>query len=288
MATAGHPVGAAHIQLWRVDASNRMAGTSTTPTSISNGTTVSAYKLVGHTGFDLAPAERTRIDLFSGDTVAGTVFFGADTAPTGTLSVETIDSMVLTMAEGGNTDTTTVSGWEIFGTSDMNPSPNTLGCCVSRQWQSRDSGTDGQMYWLNQIYLLQMSWTAPAAERSSKGTASISVAALSQTRFPNGVAFSSTQSFYDNKTKALKLVTSNPLAFTTFVADGAATEFTLGYLPISSTVTAATEPNYMAINGTETAPSAVNTTTGAVTLTAAGSAADFVSMMYATDFDAVP
>lgn len=281
--TVGHVAGLAHIQFWRIDSAGRMMGQSTTIPPTSN-TTVSAYKHPSPTSFDVSNPERTRVDLRGGDTIQGSLYFGANTPVTGSFSTETVDSILFNLAEGTLTDTTTVSGWEIFGTDDQNPAVNTLGCCVTMRWQSRDTGTDGTNLWLNQIMLLQMSPGVPPARFQSVDEGSIAVTAIPMSRFPNGVAFGANQGFYNNKTSVLEIVTTNPLAFTTYIADGVSTSFTVPYLPVSSTVTAATEPNYMAINGTETAPSAISTTTGEVTLAAAGSSDDVVSIMYATDF----
>lgn len=78
--------------------------------------------------------------------------------------------------------------------------------------------------------------------------------------------------------------TSNPVAVSTFIADGAATTFTLPYLPISSDVTINASPNHATINGTVTALSAVDTSTGQVTLSAAGTTGDIVVVSYETNF----
>lgn len=282
----GHVAGATYAQFWRVDQYGRMCGTQSSPDSIANNTTTSARRLRGMTGFDMADAERSRVDFRDADGVVGSLYFASDSAPTGNMTVETVDSILRNMAEGGNTDTTTISGWTIWGSNNMKPNANNLGCCITRRYQSRDSGTDGDALWLNEIYLLQLSMKDPQAAYQDKSTAQIGVTAIAQGRFPNGVAFGANQGFYDNKTYAIKLLTDNPISFTTYIANGTATEFTLPYLPSSSVVTAATKPNYMAINNTEVAPSAVSTSTGVVTLAAAGSAADFVSIIYETEFTA--
>ena len=282
----GHVAGATYAQFWRVDQYGRMCGTQSSPDSISNGTTTSAHRLRGMTGFDMADAERSRVDFRDADGVVGSLYFSSDSAPTGSMTVETVDSILRNMAEGGNTDTTTVSGWTIWGSNNMKPNANNLGCCITRRYQSRDSGTDGDALWLNEIYLLQLSMKDPQAAYQDKSTAQIGVTAIAQARFPNGVAFGTAQGYYDNKTYAIKVLSDNPLSFTTFIADGTETDIQLPYLPVSSVVTAATKPNFLAVNNTEAAPSSINTSTGVVVLSAAGTAADFVSIMYETEFSA--
>lgn len=282
--TAGHPAGAAHIQFFRVDSYMRCMGTaSTIPPSA--GTTTHAYKPEGLVGFNVTNPERVSVNLRSGDKIVGSIMFGANEPVSGTFSTEVIDSLLLNMVEGSNTDETTVDGWYVFGSNDQKPAVNTLGCILTRRWQSRDVGTDGDMLWLNEIYMLQISPTKPAAAYQSVNEAAWAVRAIPFSRWPNGVAFDSTLGLYQNKTSCLSVVAPNPISCTTFIADGTATKFTLQFLPVSDVTTAATRPNFMAINNTETAPSAISTTTGEVTLVSAGTSGDVVIMVYETEFN---
>lgn len=284
MSFVGHTGGAGHAQFWRVDQYLRMAGQATDPDNIAAGTTVHARKLVGYVGYDIQEPERQRVDFFDGDSVVGSMFFGADEPPSGSMDIETVDAILRSMAEGGNVDTTTNALWVVWGSNALQPVPRTLGACFSRPVQSRESGSDGDLKWLNEIYLLQLSMRNPSSARVSKGQASIGLTAIAQSRFPNGIPFGVNQSFYNNRTFGLYVVTDNPLAFTTFIADGVATGYTLAYLPTSDVVGAGSTNNFQAINNAEVAPASVNTGTGAVTLAAAGSSGDFVSMMYETAF----
>lgn len=90
-----------------------------------------------------------------------------------------------------------------------------------------------------------------------------------------------------NKDAMVYFRTDNPVAVSTYIANGSATAFTLPYLPLSSTVTINASSNHMTINGTVTAASAVSTTTGEVTLSGAGTSGDIVVMTYETNFATV-
>lgn len=80
---------------------------------------------------------------------------------------------------------------------------------------------------------------------------------------------------------------TNPVHICTYVKNGSATEFTLPYLPLSSTVTINASSNHMTVNGTVTAAASVSTTTGVVGV-AAGTSGDIVVMTYETNFVETP
>jgi hypothetical protein len=76
----------------------------------------------------------------------------------------------------------------------------------------------------------------------------------------------------------------NQLYVETQRSDAAATTFTATYLPVSSTITINASKNEMVKNGTPTALSSFNTSTGVVTLAAAGTAADLHVVTYGTNY----
>lgn len=80
--------------------------------------------------------------------------------------------------------------------------------------------------------------------------------------------------------------TSYPLGVTTYLANGAATTFTLGYRPLNSDATGAANNNHT-LNGTQATVTSASTTTGVVTLTGAGSSSDMHIMTYETEFVAI-
>jgi hypothetical protein len=274
--------GLAHIQFWRADALGRMCGTEVDPANIAAGTTTHAHYVEGAVELDPGRSDRVRVPLRSGDRVVGHFIFGNEGFQ-GSLSLEKVDEILDRMAEGGNLDQTTVSGWDIWGANDQNPSPNLLGCCLSQQWQDPELGTDSALYWLNRFYLCRLSPGSPPAKYQDKGEQKLGLSMIPLKRFPHGVPFGAAQGFTKNMTSELRILADSPLALTTYVAADAGTTFTLAYLPLSAVVTLATEPNYLARNNVEEAPVSIDTGTGVVTI-ASSTASDFVSLLYATSF----
>jgi hypothetical protein len=90
--------------------------------------------------------------------------------------------------------------------------------------------------------------------------------------------------FEDNLGQAYIWYSDNQLYVETQRSDAAATTFTATYLPVSSTITINASKNEMVKNGTPTALSSFNTSTGVVTLAAAGTAADLHVVTYGTNY----
>jgi hypothetical protein len=104
------------------------------------------------------------------------------------------------------------------------------------------------------------------------------------TKAPWGQLWSALSLGYGNNETFMHPMTStSPLHIATAWMDGTDTTFTLPYLPLNSDF-AVTGRNMVYLNGTRVAVTSINTTTGLVTLTAAGSANDIVVVVYETNF----
>lgn len=75
-----------------------------------------------------------------------------------------------------------------------------------------------------------------------------------------------------------------PIAITSFRGDGTEDTFTTQYLPASSEVTSGAAYNWGFVNGTNTQPASVSTTTGDVVYTSAPAAAAWVVFLYGTRY----
>lgn len=107
------------------------------------------------------------------------------------------------------------------------------------------------------------------------------------TRDATGMLLSaSTRTLNGNQDARLYTRAASRLAYTTWTADGSATTFVLGYRPTSSSATGSANNN-VAKNGVITTVTSISTTTGVVTVTAAGNSGDIYVVEYETDFVAI-
>jgi hypothetical protein len=283
-AIAGFP----YAQVWRVDDDGYAQGQLTTPDSPGTDVTTSAYLLrdVKTAGFSL-PAN-VKIDFTGGDKYLGSFMFGIASVDAFDFTTAYLDANVVALVTDSSVDQTTNADWSVFGNNEMNPTLPQCGVMLQTNFQSKESGTAGLNYWLNVIIpICQISPKPPQLAFQSEAPTTYTVQPSVATKWPNGDAFDSNQGFENNECVAYYIVTNNPLAITTYNADGIETTFTAGYRPISTVVTVNDTPNHFAVNGTPTALSSIVTTTGVATMSAAGSSADRNVLMYETQFVAI-
>jgi len=89
-----------------------------------------------------------------------------------------------------------------------------------------------------------------------------------------------TQNWYGYNEFEFTMSSLYPYMLDTWIADGTATTFTLTALPKKSTVTTGNTDNWVTKNSVNTAPTSINTSSGLVTVAAAGSAADVWVVWY--------
>lgn len=225
----------------------------------------------------------TRVDFLGADAVQGRMSFGDNGAESLQITLDSINTTLLAFLGGTAVDTTTNTSWEFF-TSYTNAAtvPN-VGAMVTQRFQNPSTGAT---QYLNDVYMLtQCLATLGSFGYQAKRSVTLDFTPSKATKDPGGQLLSAyNMSIPDGEAPVMQIISDNPLAMTTYVADGIETDFTTQYKPTSAVVTVNASPNYMWLNGVLTAPTSFATATGLVTIAAAGSAADVIVMLYETAF----
>lgn len=287
----GNEYGTTHFQIWRQTATGLPTG-QLDPASLVNNTTSHAYKTQGITA--ATPPERgyDPTTFRDGNMVRGIVDTGLTSIGKGTITLNLIDANLMTLLGGGNKDTTSLVNAVIAATNTGKIIPFTIGLMFAYIQHSRADDTWGQSQWVNRIYPKCTARLLPSALSQESGvnpmTWTMEFTPQRSNKFPAGNAFGANQNWVNYQEMEYFVWSEYPYALTAYVQDGAATDYTLGYLPVSSTVTSGNTTNWFTQNGTVTAPTSCSTTTGVVVKAAAGTAAQIAAAFYQTDFVAVP
>lgn len=280
----GSVVGCYSVQAWLAGSDGYAYGTS--GESQAQGAESSALLLRYPQSAQVPAPARVVTNLTGGNRWLGQVMFGINEVGSFPLVLEALDAEFHALAGASAMDNTENSRWRQFADNINLPDLPQLGLMISTIWQSREDGSDGvNLYVTYVIPRCQIQPTFPQMAYQAEGPVTYTVSPTMASLKPNGVALTN-MALRDNKTVMYAVVSPNPLAITTYIADGTETTFQLAYKPISSVITAGDTPNQMAKNGTTTALSSVNTSTGVATLSAAGSAGDKIVVLYETAFQA--
>jgi hypothetical protein len=290
MPSTGNIAGFTYAQFYK-RYQGKMFGTIANPAS--PGTNVESHALLMRDPINAAlPAATRAVATFlGGGGFLGRMTLGVEEIGEFSMQFANFDGSLMTLANKSNIDTTTVTNWTILGPNHTNPKLEDLGMVLHANFQSRESGTDGDSYWLNLFVPycdMEINLTNLTREGGVNPSATSAIVRPSVGgKFPNGQAFSSAQGFKNNRTDYFYVITEKPLGLTTWIADGTEDTFTLGYLPTKSTVTSGKTDNWVTKAGVNTAPTSISTSTADVVIAAAGTTGDQWHVIYPTDFDAV-
>lgn len=276
--------------VWRVGA-NGIAVGQLDPDALTPSTTSHAYVINGTITASLPDVKFGAAEFRGGGTYEGRADMGLESVGEGTLTVSQMDADLDALLQGGLVDTTSLGGAVISAPNSLNPSARQVGLMLIARHQGRETANAGKNKYLHIIYpLVQMRMITPNLTQEGGTNPSPvtlkfqpSVAAY----FPTGVAFGANQGWHQNSEFHLRLVADNPYALTTFVQDGADTTYVTGYRPVSNAVAGGNTTNWFTVNGAPTAPTSIDTTTGVVTLAAAGTSGQVAVAMYQTQFVAI-
>lgn len=253
------------------------------PDNVGVGPTLSpAYFIKGGMKLSTAKATRRSAEWSAYGSSTGKRQGGIDSIGTGSLEVNEVDATLTTLINGGLIDTTTLVGAEITADNNANPNPNQL-CFVGIATIDVPGG--GTVYKHFVYPNCTISKTASdisqlEGQAKNPNTITLTIEPNMAEAFPVGVAFSATQDWYGYQEFAFELDTANPMFLDTWIADGTATTFNLSALPKFSTVTGGKNDNWVTKNGVPTAPTSISTSTKAVVISGAGSAADVWNIWY--------
>jgi hypothetical protein len=259
------------------------------PSNLGVGPTTShALDVRGPMTATLPVPTLTVFEASGGGTYDGRVQGGVESVADGEIQCDQLDQAALLLARGGLVDTTSIAGSgnaQIYSANELNPTP--FDVWIMMTYKKRILGNVKKTVYVHKIFpLVTVSIReGNLTQEGGKNTQPVSFTFAPQTasKFPWGVAFSSTQGWYNNESLSYNLDADNPYACTTWIADGSATTFTTAFKPKFSTVTNGNTDNVYTKNGTLTAPTSHSTSTAVVTVAAAGSASDIWVAFYPTN-----
>lgn len=279
-----------YAQIWRQTDAGLPTG-QLDPASLVNDTTSHAYLLTGIEG-TLPEYSYGNVSFRDGNVLRGNVETGLESLTNGTITLNTYDATLNTLLVGGNVDTTSIVNATISSTNAGQNVPYTIGIMLTMKQFSRVPATWGHTKFLTLVYpSCTARYTPPSVNQSSGEnpmTGSLVFTPREGSKFPTGNAFSSTQGWKNNRTFEYFISADYPYALSMYVQDGTETDYIVGYLPVSSTVTSGNTTNLFTINGTVTAPTSISTSTGVVVKAAAGTAGQIAAALYQTAFAPIP
>ena len=281
----GHIHGFYHAQVMSLNTSNYIMGNDTTPNAVTAGQTSHAHKLTGPvTATAFNPTRDTAI-FRGGMSILGQKAAGISEMGSFDLTLSAHDEMFETWANNSAPDLTN------FGTENIATAYNILGTnfpslalALTVGWQTLD-GINRFKHWLYPSVMIFPPGFAITSEGGvNPNPAAYTVVPTVSPRTLHGYLFKDTTlKVAEGRDLVYSVRTANPIAFTTYIDDGSATSFNLGYLPVWTEHAGAY--NSFTKNGVigHTGVSGVSDTTGAVTITA-GSANDIWIAAYETNF----
>lgn len=261
------------------DSNGYPVGENITPDTTTPGTVYGAYLYDKHTTLGASvPSFETRFGRSGGKIWTKKVVGISDI---GNFSVEMagLDTTLEGYLKGYTPDVTTVT--TAIGLVP-NEVPDVLPKFVSAHHMEFDNA-DGSPEWLSLFYLnSQFTDTSgiAAGQGSGENPNPLSYEGVPDysLRAPWGQLFSAAASnltVTDDKAQSVAVISQWRYAIATYIDDGAATTYTLPFLPASAVV----GNHYVFRNGTAITPSGIVTTTGVVTITA-GTSGDVIVHLY--------
>jgi hypothetical protein len=270
---------------WRVNSSGIATG-QLDPNSLGSPPVTShALDVRGPISATMSAPTYTRFEARGGGNYDGSNTGGVETMGRLEMTLDQEDPAFYTLTRGGLQDTTTILGSTatIFSDNSLNPSPFDCGLMMVRRKQSLTSVTTLYQHIIYPFGTASFTKPNPTQEGGmNTQTLVMGYDPKVSSKFPWGQAFGANQNWTNYNEICFMIESIYPYAMTTFVADGSATTYTLAFKPQYSTVTTGNTNNVTAINGVPTAATTIVTSTGVVTIAAAGTTGDLHVAFYPT------
>lgn len=287
VATAGHIAGFYHAQIAFRDSSGYPMGADNTPNAVAAGETKHAYKLTGPVEVTAPQVTREIATFRGGQVILGQRAMGVSDFGTFDMTLSAFDETFNAYVGGSTVDVTTVTDLAQYAPNSLNPALPQFFLLLTMGFQD----TSGTNKYITYVYPnVQISPAVTGATQDggeNPGAVTYTVTPSASTRAASGHLFSAMgMNVSDNKEIVYAIRYDAPLTITTYIQETSVTTFTLGYRPLSDEHAGAI--NSFTTNGVTSHAnvSAVNTTTGAVTITAA-TANDVWVALYPTTFTAI-
>lgn len=257
-------------------------GTSTSPNSVANGTTTSAYVTKAFLGFQIGQNTLDRVTLKGSQSVIAKVPIGIGDYGVSTLDLALDNETLNAYLNRSSVDNSTVDGWVMSAPNMAQFDFPPMVMAIQGRFTNADNGAS---QWKSLLYHnVQITRsTIPGfgqveGEVTNPNPVQFSVdSTISGNVLGLGFGSTSLNVVSDNDTFT-EIRTPNPLAFTSYVADGAAGSFTLPFTPVYSDADGATN-NLILKNGVQSSVDSINTGTRAVAYSGA-TAGDVFTVAY--------
>jgi len=288
---AGIILGAFHVQVAKRDSNGYAKGVLADPNTVTPDTTSSAL-LIGSLDSFTAPTPTTEFGTGrGGQKLIGSMALGISSFGSPSITLAAFNETLNAFIKGTTADVTSVSGWTMNAANSSQQIFPQLITLVTGKFLNTENLAEYYLTWV----FHNSQWVAASGPNTSQAggvnpnplTYNLNLSLSSRNVTGKVFSSSSGMSVVDGTDTWTLIRSTWPLAVTTYVANGSATTFILGYRPVYSTVTTGNTDNSFTINGVATAPTSVSTTTGVVTLAAAGSSADIHVAVYQTKFVAI-
>lgn len=274
------------LQVWRKTSTGIAVG-QLDPDNLGTNVTSHALKVPGLITTTLPQPTYENV-IFRGDqTILGQADIGVSAYGTFEVNITGLNATLAALLAGGSVDTTSLINATIAAPNTGKIAPNQLGMMLTAQIQDGDpeSATFGDNKYISYIFPnIQGRYNFPNVSQSGGENPNPGVLTITPSRlgtFPGGNAMGSNQGWTDNKELMYTITADNPYALTAFVGDGAATTYTVKYVPASTDVASGNTTNWFTVNAVVTAPTSISAA-GLVTVAVAVPSGQVAVALYQT------
>lgn len=255
----------------------------------ANGTTSNAYVVDFPKTAGIPQPDRTKISFSGGNKWMGNYMYGIADLDDFEMAVQDFDADLVALVTGSNVDVTTNAQWVIFCENLNLADLPQCSIMLQYQFQSTASATLGQNYWITCVVprcQIQPKGTA-GPEFQTAGSYSFKIVHQMASVMPNGVAFGTNQGWFNNRTPSFYLLSDNPIAMTSYIANASSASIVVAYTPITSAVgTSSSSKNWVSQNGVAIAATSVTPATKTFAISSGLTAGDYIALIYETAYAA--
>lgn len=286
--TSGHLFSLEFAWITRLTSGGIGVGTGD-PDALVQDTVYPAYLMKNVISLQTAQATYSTVEFKGGGKPEGKIQAGIDTIGNATLSLSVWDNALDAVIKGGLIDTTSLSGAEISSPDNINPNPNTVAFCAIAKIDDVENVGSSSFF---HIFYPKCTITRNTpnvqqveGNQTNPNPVTLNITPVTATKFPNGLAFGANQGWYGYSEFEFTLTSLYPYFMDAYVQDGTEVDWSSTYLPKYSDITGGNTKNWYTRNGAifSSGLTSHNTSTGLVTMAAAGTAAQIVNAMYMVD-----
>lgn len=281
-----------YIQIGFRDSNGYFKGQQSDPDNVAANTTSHSYVCFNPVSFEHPSPTRTEWTDFGGQSIRAQKLGGVETLGSGTFTLSEYDNTMHAMIASTAVDSASVTDWELTPSNinAVNIPAFFLVASLKSQVVNDVTGVVTDK-WSHTVYPnVQMAVTPPNHSQSGgvnpQPVQFTFTPSFSGRRLDGRTFLAANTTVVGGRDVRYNLQTDYPVTATLYVKDGSTTTFILGYRPKASTATGVLN-NSITNNGVTEAVTSVDTTTGVVTLAAAGTTAHIINVLYETEYVAI-